>query len=188
LGKWGAFVGCSNYPTCGFTRKLVSDGTEEEAQAQEGEEKAASKNIFEPKTLGKDPASNATVSLRKGPYGFYLQWDGEEQLVSKPTKGKGKKADIAKPKRVAIPKGRAAESITLEDALALGALPRTVGTHPETGKPITAAIGRFGPYVKHESTFKSIGKEDDVLTVTLARALELFSQESEKKKPFKKKS
>ncbi|MBN9343572.1 MAG: DNA topoisomerase I [Caedibacter sp. 38-128] len=188
LGKWGAFVGCSNYPTCGFTRKLSGALKEEEVQAGESAEKEAPKNMFEPKTLGTDPVSKAVVSLRKGPYGFYLQWDGEEQLVSKPTKGKGKKADIAKPKRVAIPKGRAAESITLEDALALGALPRTVGTHPETGKPITAAIGRFGPYVKHESTFKSIGKEDDVLTVTLARALELFSQESEKKKPFKKKS
>ncbi len=188
LGKWGAFVGCSNYPTCAFTRKLVSDGTEEEVQPQEGEEKAASKNIFEPKTLGKDPTSNATVSLRKGPYGFYLQWDGEGQPAQAVAKGKGKKADVSKPKRVAIPKGRSVESITLEDALALGALPRTVGTHPETGKLITAAIGRFGPYVKHESTFKSIGKNDDVLTVTLERALELLSQESEKKRVFKKKS
>jgi len=126
--------------------------------------------------------------LKKGPYGFYLQWDGGEQVAPNPTKTKGKKAEVAKPKRVAIPRGRSAESITLDDALALGALPRTVGTHPETGKPITAAIGRFGPYVKHESTFKSIGKEDDVLTVTLERALELFNQEPEKKKTFKKKS
>jgi DNA topoisomerase-1 len=187
LGKWGAFVGCSNYPTCGFTRKLAGALKEEEGQTQSPEEKETPKIIFEPKTLGTDPESQAIVSLRKGPYGFYLQWDIEGQPAPASPKGKGKKADVSKPKRVAVPKGKSVESLTLQDALALGALPRTVGTHPETGKTITAAIGRFGPYVKHESTFKSIGKDDDVLTVSLERALELFSQESEKKKTFKKK-
>lgn len=187
LGKWGAFVGCSNYPTCGFTRKLTSD-LNADLPAEESSQREAPKNIFEPKLLGTDPQSKATISLKKGPYGFYLQWDGEEPAAPKATKAKGKKSEVAKPKRVAIPRGRSAESITLEDALALGALPRTLGTHPETGKTITAAIGRFGPYVKHESTFKSIGKEDDVLTVTLARALDLFAQETEKKKTVKKKA
>lgn len=184
LGKWGAFVGCSNYPACAYTRRVLTHSLEEK-------EVSLTQETFEAKTLGIDPQTKATIRMRKGPYGFYLQWDGGEAPASPATRSKGKKKEAApKPKRVAFPKEMSAQECTLEQALALGALPRLVGQHPETGKPITAAIGRFGPYIKHEDRFKSIGKNDNVLEITLERALELLAEISEKKprnKPLPKK-
>jgi DNA topoisomerase-1 len=187
LGKWGAFVGCSNYPSCAYTRRVLAHSSDEK-------EESSIQEIFETKTLGIDPETKAMISVKKGPYGFYLQWDGGESPATPaaPVKSK-KKAAAPKPKRVALPKGISASECTLEQALSLGALPRLVGQHPETGKPITAAIGRFGPYIKHEDRFKSIGKNDNVLEITLERALELLAEPTEKKprgktSPSKKKT
>ncbi|MGI4850827.1 MAG: type I DNA topoisomerase [Janthinobacterium lividum] len=186
LGKWGAFVGCTNYPTCPYTRRVLSHSSEEQ-------DPAAHVEIFEAKTLGQDPVTSATITLRKGPYGFYLQWDdagtNETVVEEAPTdtkKGaKGKKKTAApKPKRVSIPKDLPWQDVTLERALSLGALPRLIGTHPETGEQITAAIGRFGPYLKHEGRFKSIPKTDNILEVELGRALEILAEVSEKKNTF----
>ncbi|MBL9029627.1 MAG: type I DNA topoisomerase [Caedimonas sp.] len=196
LGKWGAFVGCSHYPDCTYTRRVLSQSFGEE-------EAVETKEFFEAKTLGIDPQTRATVLLKKGPYGFYLQWDGgdisrtaDSSDMNDKGKGKtknktGKKKAVPKPKRISLPRGISAQEITLEQALSFGALPRLVGQHPETGKPITAAIGRFGPYVKHEELFKSIGKNDNILDITLERSLELLAQTSEKrprKVPSKKNS
>jgi DNA topoisomerase-1 len=77
-----------------------------------------------------------------------------------------------------LPKGLLPAEIDLEKALALLALPRTIGSHPESGEPITAGIGRFGPYIKHGSTYKSIGADDDVLTIGLNRAVSLLAEPS----------
>jgi DNA topoisomerase-1 len=164
LGKYGGFVGCSHYPECKFTRKL---GTHSDSEEESDAEKVA---VFEPRELGEDPKSGDTVTLRKGPYGFYYQW-GEP---------KGK----IKPKRASLPKGTPTENASLEQALDLGALPRTVGIHPETGEEISAGIGRFGPFIRHEKTFVSLKKAegDDPLTVDLARALELLANAPAKKK------
>lgn len=150
LGKFGAFIGCSNYPDCKFTRKL---GEETDADAPA---------TFEPKELGIDPKTSLSVTLRKGPYGFYFQW-GEPE---------GKK----KPKRVALPKQIDPMDATLQLALGLGALPRVVGTHPESGEEIVAAIGRFGPYLKYEGKFTSIKGDDEPTTITLDRAVEVIAQ------------
>ncbi len=152
LSKFGAFIGCSDYPTCKYTRPL----------AAEGEGGAAYEEPFE-RELGTDPASGLVVTVKKGPYGFYVQW-GEG--------GTGKKKD--KPKRASVPPSLSPEMMTLEEALELGSLPREVGIDPETKEMITAAIGRFGPYVKIGKTFVSLKKEDDVFTVGLNRALELI--------------
>lgn len=161
LGKFGAFIGCANYPECQYTRKLG-------AQVEEQPEEAEIRN--EPKVLGQDPESGLTVSLRKGPYGFYFQW-GE---------AKGKE----KPKRVTLPKDITPEQATLEVALRAGSLPRVVGKHPETGEEIIAGIGRYGPYLKYQNKFISL-KEDDPTMIELARAVEVIAAAPEKK-PKKK--
>ncbi len=164
LGKFGAFVGCSNYPTCTYTRRL-DDGNETEGT----DDPAHADGTSYPRALGTDPSSNMEVTVRSGPYGFYLQW-GEMG------------SDKTKPKRVPVPKNMSPASITIEDAVTLGRLPRLIGKHPESAEEITTGIGRFGPYVKHQSTFASLKKEDDVLTIQLERALELLLEAANKPK------
>ncbi|MDX1969214.1 MAG: type I DNA topoisomerase [Planctomycetaceae bacterium] len=116
-----------------------------------------------PQSLGVDPDSGLPVYLLIGPFGPYLQL------------GEVKEGE-AKPKRVSLPKNRDPQTLTLADAVNYMSLPRTVGVHPETAKVIKAGIGMYGPYVLHEKTYKSLGKEDDVLTIGLDRAVELLSQ------------
>jgi DNA topoisomerase-1 len=150
LGKFGAFIGCSNYPECRYTRPLIVEG-EAEPSVQET-------------ALGAEPATGLPVTLKKGPYGHYVQL-GE---------GNGE----VKPKRVGLPRSLSPADVDLETALRLLALPRELGRHPETGEPIVAGIGRFGAYIKHGSTFKSLGADDDVLTVGLNRAVVLLAEAS----------
>ncbi len=114
--------------------------------------------------LGYHPQSGQPIFVLQGPYGPYVQL-GEN----------GENGD-EKPRRVSLPKGLSPQEVTLQQALELLALPRTLGTHPETGAPIQAGIGRFGPYVRHNGEYRSLGDGDDVLTVTLERALELLTQ------------
>ncbi len=165
LGKFGSFLGCSNYPECKYTKQLGK----EDNSAEGGEEGAVDDNTqanFETRILGQDPESGLAVSLKKGPYGFYVQL-GED----KKGKGKGKE----KPKRASLSKGRKPEDITLADALSLLALPRIIGNHPETGKEIVAGIGRFGPYLKHDGKFTSL-RDDDVLTIGINRAVTVLAE------------
>jgi DNA topoisomerase-1 len=122
--------------------------------------------------LGVDPATNLPVTLRKGPYGFYVQ-RGEAS-------GKGETA--VKPKRQSLPRGLSPTSVDLQRALALLSLPREVGRHPETGEMIAAAVGRFGPYLKYQGNFISLKGDDDVLSIGLNRAVTLIA-ESPKKAP-----
>ncbi|HZS82053.1 MAG TPA: type I DNA topoisomerase [Stellaceae bacterium] len=154
LGKFGAFIGCSNYPECRYTRPLAVEGA---GNGENGESADAG-----PRQLGIDPASDQPVSVRKGPYGHYVQL------------GEGENGE--KPKRVSLPRGMRPGEIDLETALRLLALPREIGRHPESGEPIVAGIGRFGPYVKHGSTFKSLAVDDDVLTIGLNRAVSLLAE------------
>ncbi len=169
LGKFGAFIGCSAYPECRFTRPLTTGGEGEE-EVREG-----------PKELGSDPESGLPVTLRKGPYGHYVQLGDESTLKAEPAPvpEKGKKAKAVKapkPKRVSLYKGLEPAGVTLDIACRLLALPRLIGNHPETGKSISAGVGRFGPYVVHDGTYKSLAKDDDVLVVGMNRAMELLSQ------------
>ncbi len=162
LGKFGAFIGCSRYPDCRFTQPLEVTNGDGDTTAGAG-----------PVELGKDPASGETVSLRKGPYGFYVQLG--EQIGT----GKNK----VKPKRASIPKGLAPAEVTLEKAIGLLALPRELGADPETGESIVAGIGRFGPYIKREGTYVSLKGDDDVLTIGLNRAMHLLAQKPRKAAP-----
>ena len=153
LGRYGAFVGCANYPECRFTRRLaMRNGENGEAEA-EG-----------PRELGRDPATGLAVSLRHGPYGHYVQL-GE-------TNGDAE----AKPKRVSLPGNLAPGELDLDRGLALLALPREIGRHPETGEPIVVGIGRFGPYVKHGRAYKSLGRDDDLFSIGANRAVALLAE------------
>lgn len=122
-----------------------------------------------PEELGKDPETGKPVYLRTGRYGPYVQLGEQEEGGERP-------------KRVSLLKGMKPEDVDLQLALNLLSLPRTLGKHPETGKDVRAGVGRYGPFVVHDGTFKSLGKEDDVLTVELDRALELLSQAKTGKK------
>ncbi|HEV2676818.1 MAG TPA: type I DNA topoisomerase [Aliidongia sp.] len=157
LGKFGAFIGCSNYPECRFTRPLAVEG--------QGDGEAASPGDMGPRVLGNDPVTNLPVSVRKGPYGSYIQL-GEAAVEGE------------KPKRVSLPKGMKPQDVLLEPALGLLSLPRDIGTHPETGDMIIAGIGKFGPYIKLGKTFKSISPDDDVLTIGINRAVSLLAEPS----------
>jgi DNA topoisomerase-1 len=161
LGKFGAFIGCSNYPDCRFTRPLeVVDG--------EGDGVGSL-----PKTLGQDLETKLDITLRKGPYGFYLQ---RGELV-------GEGDDQVKPKRTALPKDNAPGDVDLELALALLSLPRRIGHHPETNQVIAAGIGRFGPYIRHDQNYVSLKGDDDVLTIGLNRAVTLIADAPKKDPP-----
>ena len=158
LSRYGAFIGCSNYPECRYTRPFGTN-TEGTAEKTENEETV----------LGTNEASGLEILLRKGPYGYYVQ-EGRDGGAKKT---KGKKADS--PKRTALPRNMSPADLTKEQALALLALPRLLGNHPETGKPVYAGLGRFGPYIRTDNTFKSLTTADNVLTVDLNRALELLA-------------
>ncbi|ABS69138.1 DNA topoisomerase I [Xanthobacter versatilis] len=151
MGKFGAFIGCSNYPECRHTRPLTGDG------APEGDGK---------RELGIDPESGEDVTIRAGRFGTYLQL------------GEGK--DGEKPKRSSLPKGLAPADVDLETALKLLALPREVGKHPEDGEPILAGIGRYGPYVQHGRTYANIEDGDDILAIGLNRAVVLIAEKQSK--------
>src|SRR5207302_6751258 len=148
LGRFGAFIGCSNYPDCRFTRAFAVDAEAEAGGAD--------------KMLGSDPASGLGVAVKKGPYGHYIQL--------------GEGGNGAKPKRVALPRGLKPADVDLATALRLLALPREIGRHPEDGEPIAAGIGRFGAYIKHGSQFASLAADDDVLTIGLNRAVTVLAE------------
>lgn len=172
LSRYGAFLGCSDYPECKYTKPLSGD-------TPEGEGEEAPLVQDEPKVIGQDLDSGEEITLRKGPYGPYLQW-GEAKASPDKEKSKKGKGSVAKPKRVALPAGFNPENVTFETAMALKALPKTVGPHPDTGEIMSISIGRFGPYVKCGSTFASIPKSEDMFAITLERAAELVTQKQNK--------
>ncbi len=149
IGKFGAFIGCSNYPECKFTRTLSATGADGSGGAV-GEKPGQ-------RTLGTDAASGLEVTVRDGRFGAYIQL------------GEGEK-----PKRSSLPKGVTPASIDLAMALSLLALPREVTKHPETGEPILAGIGRYGPYVQHGKVYANLGADDDILSVGANRAIDLI--------------
>ncbi len=194
LGKFGAFIGCSNYPECKFTKPLEVPG--------EGEDGEAAALSNEPKVLGQDPITKRSVSLRRGPYGPYVQIDAPEETADEEAKRmaaydaeieewkeakkvakkagehapkKPPKPKAPAPKRQGLPQGLTVGDVTLEKALDLLKLPREIGPHPETGKMIKAGIGRFGPFVVHDGKYASLQKDDDVMHIGMNRAVELIA-------------
>ncbi len=155
LGRHGSFIGCSNYPTCEYTRRLALENGEEAGETlKEGK-----------RDLGAHPETGEPVVVRRGPYGLYVQ-QGEPDPADKKSK----------PKRAAIPRGHDGETLTLDQAVGLLSLPRLIGMHPERGERIEAGIGRFGPYVKMGAIFASLDKDDDVLSVGINRAVDALAK------------
>ncbi len=151
VGKFGAFIGCSNYPDCRFTRPF-GQGAEEAAEANK-----------EDKMLGVDPDTGMDVFLKTGRFGPYVQL-GEEK----------------KPKRTGLPKTWPFESIDLERALRLLRLPREVGKHPEDSEMISANIGRYGPYILHSGTYVNLDNVDEMFEVGVNRAVTLLAEKRAK--------
>ncbi len=147
LSRNGAFLGCSNYPECKHTMPLAAAGD------------GAGGLDAGPREIGVDVASGEKVSLRRGPYGVYVQL------------GEGEK-----PKRQGLPKDMDPSTIDLDTAMRLLSLPRDIGAHPESGEMIQAGIGRFGPYLKHGAAYKNLPAGDDVLNIGINRAVELLAQ------------
>src|SRR5258706_2049816 len=154
LGKFGGFIGCTNYPECRYTRPLAPNNGN-----------GAPENGM--KKLGEDPASGLEVTVRSGRFGPYIQL--------------GEAVNGEKPKRAALPKGLPADEVDLDRALGLLSLPREVGKHSEDGEPIIAGVGRFGPYVQHGKTYANLTTGDDVLTVGLNRAVALIEEKRAKR-------
>ncbi len=147
-GRFGAFVGCSNYPDCNYTRPFAS--TQEAAGDIE-------------RVLGTDPDTGEEIHVKDGRFGPYIQ-RGE---VSEENK---------KPKRAGIPKGKTPAEMTLEYALQLLSLPRNVGAHPETGEDILADIGRYGPYLRSGKSTASLETPDEVFEIGLNRAVTVLAE------------
>src|SRR6185369_12636838 len=154
LGKFGGFIGCSNYPECRYTRQLApGNGT------NGGPDGGMKK-------LGEDPVSGLEVTLRSGRFGPYVQL--------------GEAVEGEKPKRAGLPKGLSSDDLDLERALGLLSLPREIGKHPDDGEPILAGVGRFGPYIQHGKMYANLTPGDDVLSVGLNRAVTLIEEKRAK--------
>ncbi|HVJ00500.1 MAG TPA: type I DNA topoisomerase [Sphingomonas sp.] len=139
-GRYGAFVACSNYPECKYTRAFAQPG-------------GLGAEDTSPETLGTDPETGLPVERKSGRFGPYIQL------------GEGKEA-----KRASIPKDLPGE-LDLEWALKLLSLPRAIGNHPETGQPIEAAIGRYGPYLKHDGKYARLGSTAEVFETGMNAAV-----------------
>jgi DNA topoisomerase-1 len=150
FSKTGGFIGCSNYPECRYTRPMAAPADDGSGTGEGGSQPGV-------RLLGKDPATGLDVTAREGRFGAYVQL------------GEGEK-----PKRQTLPKGVTPATVGLERALVLLSLPRPVAIHPESGEPILAGIGKYGPYVQHGKTYANVGKDDDVLEIGANRAIDLI--------------
>jgi DNA topoisomerase-1 len=157
IGRYGAFLGCSNYPECRYTRQLGEPAAAAPEQAEVKE-----------RVLGIDPETGEEIRVKRGPYGPYVQ------------RGQGEGA-----KRSSLPPNLSPDQLDLETAQKLLALPRELGRHPETGQPIEVGINRYGPYVKHDR-FVRLGPEDDVLNIGMNRAMALLEEAARKARPAPK--
>ncbi|MGZ9811337.1 type I DNA topoisomerase [Pseudoroseicyclus sp. H15] len=147
----GAFIGCSNYPECRYTRPFGPPGAEESNIPAEG------------KLLGHDQGD--PITLRDGRFGPYVQ-RGEVT------------EEIPKPPRASVPKSWDVEAMDLEKALRLLSLPREVGKHPEDGEPVEAGIGRYGPFVKHGRLYANLKEVDEVFEIGMNHAVDLLAQKA----------
>ena len=163
--RGGAFIGCSNYPECKFTRPLSK------AKA------AAQYNLAEPKLLGQNDFGK-DIYLKNGRFGPYLQYEKElesdEKITKKGRKKKTKENELLR--NVSIPKGVEIDSVNLEQAKFLCSLPKILGQHPDTGKDITLNSGRFGPYLKCENKSARLENIEEIFTIGINRAITMIAE------------
>ncbi|MBG76758.1 MAG: DNA topoisomerase 1 [Alphaproteobacteria bacterium MarineAlpha5_Bin12] len=155
IGKFGGFIGCSNYPECKNTLQFA----QQLEIVKNGDDSLL---VTGPKEIGKYPETGETIFLKKGPYGPYMQL--------------GEGTNDKKPKRVSIPKNFTPEDLGINTAIKLLGLPRKLGFHPDTNKTVSAGIGMYGPYVLHDKKYKALEKDDNILDIELNRAIELIAK------------
>jgi len=160
LGRFGAFIGCSNYPECEYKRPMSvgEGGATGDADGNNG-----------PRVLGTHPDTGGNIEIKIGPYGPYVEMPGPE----------------GKPKRASLPRGMKTGDVTLEKAVDLLLLPKDLGIFPETGEKILANVGRFGPYVQAGKIYASVPKGEDILEVGLNRAVALLMDKKAKMAPLR---
>ena len=165
--RGGAFIGCSGYPECKFTRPLSKIKASQQV------------NLAEPKLIGKNDIGK-DIYLKNGRFGPYLQYelsDEEVENIKKPkTKTKKKKKEVSNFKNVAIPKGLDIENVDLDKAKYLCSLPKIIGKHPDLDKDITINVGRFGPYLKCDNKSARLESIDELFNIGLNRAITLISE------------
>jgi len=189
LSRTGKFMSCARFPDCNGARSDTGEMISKEPA----------------KSIGNDPQTGEPIYVLSGPFGPFVQVGetpkkttkkavgkkvkkikgkagvkGAENLVDAIEKVIEKKTTKIKPHRASVPKGKDPTTVTLQDALLYLSLPRTLGEHPQTGKPIVTSIGRFGPYIVHDGDFRSL-KTDDPYIITLPRALSILSEEKKKR-------
>lgn len=165
LSKYGAFLACDNYPSCNFTRNIA-------AAFENNDNLPKGKNN---KAIGYSDDMQKTIYLKEGPFGWYIQ-AGEDST---------NKND--KPKRVPISViSSSPQDITLETAVKLLALPKVIGLNPNTNKEITVAVGRYGPYLKHDGKFISIPKNYDYLNLSINDCIKIITSSSSQLRKAKK--
>ena len=159
--RGGAFIGCSKYPDCKFTRPLSKSKANDQIA------------LAEPKLIGQND-NGKEIYLKNGRFGPYLQYEvNEEDLTIKKKKNK---KESNNQKNVSIPKGINIDQIDLEKAKYLCSLPKIIGQHPENGKDITINSGRFGPYLKCDNKSARLDNVDDLFTIGLNRAVTLIAE------------
>ncbi len=162
--RGGAFIGCSNYPECKFTRPLSKSKANEQI------------TLAEPKLIGKNN-NGKDIYLKNGRFGPYLQYEQlEEEIENKKKTKRRKKSEGDNFKNVSIPKGIEINNIDLDKALFLCSLPKILGQHPENGKDITVNSGRFGPYLKCENKSARLENVEELFTIGLNRAVSLIAE------------
>ena len=165
--RGGAFIGCSGYPECKFTRPLSKIKASQQV------------NLAEPKLIGKNDIGK-DIYLKNGRFGPYLQYelsDEEVENIKKPkTKTKKKKKEESNLKNVSIPKGLDIENVDLDKAKYLCSLPKIIGKHPDLDKDITINVGRFGPYLKCDNKSARLESIDELFNIGLNRAITLISE------------
>ena len=162
--RGGAFIGCSNYPECKFTRPLSKTKASQMI------------NLSEPKLIGQN-SDGKDIYLKNGRFGPYLQFEIEiNEKEEKPKKKSKKKKENENLKNVSIPKGLNIEDVDLEKAKYLCSLPKILGEHPDLKENITVNIGRFGPYLKCSNKSARLETVEDLFTIGLNRAITLISE------------
>jgi len=160
--RGGAFIGCSNYPECKFTRPLSKSKANDQIA------------LAEPKLIGQND-NGKNIYLKNGRFGPYLQYETIENDDSSKTKKK-KKKENDNLKNVSIPKEIEIDQINLEKAKYLCSLPKIIGQHPDNGKDITINTGRFGPYLKCDNKSARLENIEELFTIGLNRAITLIAE------------
>ena len=162
--RGGAFIGCSNYPECKFTRPLSKTKA------------AAQYNLAEPKLIGKND-NGKDIYLKNGRFGPYLQYEKLiEAVIEKPKKRKKKNIKENNLQNISIPKGINIDDINIDQARFLCSLPKILGQHPESGKDITLNSGRFGPYLKCENKSARLENVEELFSIGLNRAITMIAE------------